>query len=1034
MIMRAKFKASCAIVALLTGYGVAAQAADDATSTGSGLEEIVVTAQRRGENVQNVPITIQAFSGAALQDLNVTSFNDLLKLVPNVTFGSAGPGAGNVYMRGLSSGFANNQSSATIGSFPNVAIYLDDQSLTFPYRNVDVYVVDMERVEVLEGPQGTLFGGGAEAGAVRYITNKPKLNVTEGYVEVSGGATEHGDPNYAANFTYNIPIIQDKAAVRVVVYDDRHGGYIDNVPSTFTRKPTDPGPAAYGLTYPANAPNANNFAVAQKAQNPVTYTGARVSGLVALNDDWNVLIQQSFQNMDADGVSAQEPFGSDGQPLQRLQETSFTPSHDHDRFENTSWTLDGQIGDFKIVYNGAYLSRHIDQTMDYTNYARTAGGFYYQCAGGPASGSAIGAGTGRPLTCYSPVGSWHDVVNSTHHTEELRVQTPTDEPLRGIVGIYYEDLDIKDDMNFLYKSIPSCSAANLAAYNAGGPICIANLAPAPGQFANDPSARNDSTAFGEDIDRGYEQEALYASVDYDIIPNVLTVTAGSRLYHYQEHEFGSQYATSAGCVGKPDGTCFGTPLTESTHAAHYTGVKSRANLTYHVDTDTMAYFTFSQGFRPGAGNRLNSAEVKISVDPVTGMPTTGVQSGAVKLVKQFNKPFTYAPDTLTNFEVGAKSELFDHRLLLNASAYYMQWKNVQTLIYNPPVFGNTTFGTNGPDYDIKGLELQFKALVTSQFSLDGSASYNYSRETNSPCIESSNPGNPTPIGSCITQVYDGTLHKNVPLINPLGSVGATPAFSPDVQFSIRGRYDWVMGDYQAFLMAGVNYTGSSQSEPSSFPAGQISTGVPTTTFLRYTMPAYTTVDASIGVSRDQWNAQIYCTNLTNSNASTATTSGQFIVSEVPLRPRIVGAKLGVKFGGPTQSATEQAAYVPPPVQPVMPSVAHSYMVFFDFNKSDLTSQAVSIVDQAAKNAETTKVTELTVTGHTDTVGSDAYNMRLSRRRAESVAAQLEKDGIPSSEIEILAKGKRDLLVPTADGVKEPQNRRVQIVYSGGATS
>jgi outer membrane protein OmpA-like peptidoglycan-associated protein len=115
-------------------------------------------------------------------------------------------------------------------------------------------------------------------------------------------------------------------------------------------------------------------------------------------------------------------------------------------------------------------------------------------------------------------------------------------------------------------------------------------------------------------------------------------------------------------------------------------------------------------------------------------------------------------------------------------------------------------------------------------------------------------------------------------------------------------------------------------------------------------------------------------------------------------------------------------------------VPHSYLVFFDFNKSDLTPQAVTIVDQAAKNAETTKVTQLTVTGHTDTVGSDAYNMRLSRRRAESVAAQLEKDGIPSSEIEIVAKGKRDLLVPTADGVKEPQNRRVQIVYSGGPTS
>jgi outer membrane protein OmpA-like peptidoglycan-associated protein len=143
---------------------------------------------------------------------------------------------------------------------------------------------------------------------------------------------------------------------------------------------------------------------------------------------------------------------------------------------------------------------------------------------------------------------------------------------------------------------------------------------------------------------------------------------------------------------------------------------------------------------------------------------------------------------------------------------------------------------------------------------------------------------------------------------------------------------------------------------------------------------------------------------------------------------------GVKYQMNWDEAPAEAApYVPPPV--VAPAPApKSYLVFFDFNKSDLTPQAVTIVDTAAKNASVGKVTRLTVTGHTDTVGSDAYNMRLSRRRAESVAAQLEKDGVASSEIEIIAKGKRDLLVPTADGVREPQNRRVQIVFDGGPTS
>jgi iron complex outermembrane receptor protein len=154
-------------------------------------------------------------------------------------------------------------------------------------------------------------------------------------------------------------------------------------------------------------------------------------------------------------------------------------------------------------------------------------------------------------------------------------------------------------------------------------------------------------------------------------------------------------------------------------------------------------------------------------------------------------------------------------------------------------------------------------------------------------------------------------------------------------------------------------------------------------------------------------------------------------------PQMFGAQLKYHFGpGAEPQEPPQTPYVAPAAQAPAPApaVAHSYMVFFDFNKSDLSGQAVQIVDQAARNARPAKVTQLVVTGHTDTVGSDAYNMRLSRRRAESVAAELEKQGIASSEIEIVAKGKRDLLVPTGDGVREPQNRRVQIVYAGMAGS
>ncbi len=185
--MNSNPKLSYAIAAILSGSAMglgsahAAPAAD--TSDSEGIQEIVVTAQRRSENIQNVPITIQAITGEQLKQLNVTTFNDLLKYTPNVTSSGNGPGTGNVFMRGLGGSGFGNQLQGTVGPFPNVALYLDDQSMQFPNRNNDVYMVDMERVEVLEGPQGTLFGGGAQAGAIRYITNKPKLDVTEG----SGG-------------------------------------------------------------------------------------------------------------------------------------------------------------------------------------------------------------------------------------------------------------------------------------------------------------------------------------------------------------------------------------------------------------------------------------------------------------------------------------------------------------------------------------------------------------------------------------------------------------------------------------------------------------------------------------------------------------------------------------------------------------------------------------------------------------------------------------------------------------------------------
>jgi iron complex outermembrane receptor protein len=334
---------SCAIAAILggnSGFALADLGADagpaaPAASTGSGAEiqEIVVTAQRRTENLQDVPIAIQALTAETLTQLNATTFDDFVKYLPNVTTATNGPGQGNIYMRGLGTTGGSNQSAGVLTSFPNVAVYLDDQSGQLPGRNLDVYAADLERIEILEGPQGTLFGAGAQAGVVRYITNKPKLDVTEGNANAGYEVTAHGDPSSYGSATLNVPLIADTLAVRAVIYDDARGGYINNVPGTFTRAATDRGIIDYfGGVVPANSVSINNSSLVGNAINPVTYTGIRASALLKFNDDWSALLVQSYQNMDAQGVFYETPESSSLQPLPDLSVQLYNPSYDKDKF------------------------------------------------------------------------------------------------------------------------------------------------------------------------------------------------------------------------------------------------------------------------------------------------------------------------------------------------------------------------------------------------------------------------------------------------------------------------------------------------------------------------------------------------------------------------------------------------------------------------------------------------------------------------------------------------------------------------------
>src|SRR5207248_1816337 len=299
--MKANTKLSRTVAAILSAHAaqaVYAAETESETAASGALQEVIVTAERRSESIQNVPITVQAFTPEVLSQLHVTTFDDAVKYMPNVTTSSLGPGQSNVYMRGLATPGGAIQGSGVVGPFPNVAVYLDDQSGQLPGRNLDIYAADLERIEVLEGPQGTLFGAGAEAGVVRYITNKPKLDKTEGNATASFGTTAHGDHNSSITAVLNLPLISNTLAVRAVIYNDTRGGYIDNVPGTFTRKasdlgiyyanyPTGCGSAPVGpCQVPPGSPVANNNSLAGSNINPVTYQGIRASVAWQINDNW----------------------------------------------------------------------------------------------------------------------------------------------------------------------------------------------------------------------------------------------------------------------------------------------------------------------------------------------------------------------------------------------------------------------------------------------------------------------------------------------------------------------------------------------------------------------------------------------------------------------------------------------------------------------------------------------------------------------------------------------------------------------------
>lgn len=863
-------KVSSAVMAILSvhaGSAFADAAASGPDSNAGGIQEIIVTAQRRSESVQNVPITVQALTGEALSQLNVTTFDDAVKFLPNVNIYGTGPAQSNIIIRGLATQNTGTQAAGIVGSFPNVAVYLDEQSGQLPGRNLDVYAADLERIEVLEGPQGTLFGAGAQAGVVRYITNKPKLDITEGSVNAGYATTSHGDKSTNVDAMLNLPLIEGRLAVRGVIYDESRGGYITNIPATFNRSSTDRNIAIYfGGVVPPGVGPVNNFDVAQRAFNPVTYKGYRLSGALKLNDDWNALLSQSYQRIDSEGVFWEEEYDGTGKALPDLSVELFSPTYNHDDFNDTQLTVDGRIDWLKVVYAGGYLTRNVHQQEDLTNYSRGVYAGYYQCnyPGYPfVNGKPT---TNSPGYCWTPVGFWTDHERASHLSQELRLSTPDDWRVRAIAGLFYEKYTIHEETDWHYGSSPN--------FYPVGPPTLNPYAPATGnppQFpyfpvtSNNPGLRPAGDMFFDDITRGYNQKAVFGSIDFDLIPKSLTLTAGTRYYRTSNFEVGSNVG-SFGCeIGGPYGggtvnPCVSTPATgvlsnlNNLNAKNlnttYKGFRSRVNLTWRIVPDALVYYTWSQGFRPGGFNRAQSV-----IKP--GSPLYGL----------FTPPLAYAPDYLTNNEIGWKTEWLDHRLQWNGAVYREDWKNVQITVFDPGVTGNLIFTTNGPDYRVKGAETSFVARLTEAWTLTGAAAWN---------------------SSAVVRTLN-LAGANLP--NPFGELGSPLAQCPPFEGNLHVRYEIPVNDYRAFAQVGVAHQGGSYA----------STDHLTTTLqgrsIAFYNPGFTTYDASAGVATEQWTVQVYGENLTDTRGTLFSNYNDFVKENIVNRPRTVGLRFNYRFTG-----------------------------------------------------------------------------------------------------------------------------------------
>lgn len=813
----------------------------------SEIEEVVVTARKKTESLQDVPLSVSALRESALDEKGISVFEDYLLQLPSVTAGGSGPGTSTIYIRGLASTTPNLTTAGVAGLAPNVSFYLDEQPLAQPGRNLDVYAADMARIEVLAGPQGTLFGASSQAGVVRMITNKPVIGETSGNVEVESRFMPDGDSGAKVELVGNMPIGESTAA-RLVAYRDKKGGYIDQVAGTLDVSqsarfrpagtirqnglPVNSSRGGFQAGADLSGATLNKAgAIIKDDANELTYEGFRASVAHEINESWDALFTVAQQTIEADGVFFVDPTLGD------LEIQRYTEDKIEDEYDNMSLTLEGSIGDLEVVYAGAYTDRTTDQMVDYTDYLFVGQYLPYYICDYYVTYTSNAPGNVPTGTCGAP----NLLVDSTTNLEvtshEFRINADLSDTTSLTAGVFISDTELTELNLFNYPTSVENDityAANYPLTNTSATGSINNAS--PGWYSAGPFS--EPVIFFNDIRRTDEQRGVFGELSF-ATSDTTELSIGARWYDIEVDFEGSANSSFGNGFGNTDQQKYGSNLSAQyapgnsngyPDKAETDGVIGKVTYSWKPNDDSMYYLTWSEGFRPGLLNR---------------------PAGRTNSDGSYTIPAAIDSDEITNYEFGWKSVLQDGQLRFNGSLFFVDVSGLQSTIFDPSIV-NLFFSDNAADAEIKGVEGDFIYYTETGLILSGAFS-----------------------------LLDTEITKS---LIPTGDiiVGQELAFAPGFQGNISARKEWDLeagntGYWQAqFTMSDKSY--SDIMAPN-----------------RAEQDSYNLLNLRAGITNDDWFAEVYVDNATDERAEISNTFVFDRQRVAIIRPLTVGLRYKLKF-------------------------------------------------------------------------------------------------------------------------------------------